>query len=106
MLKAELLRKWSRTELLSHNNNNNNNLSLVQVDGCDAPRFQPYNIRGWFWASTLQGMGDTNVFRGRKVSKKNPRLCMYILHGHCTICWNVRFFGPKFGTLVYEIELR
>jgi len=37
-----------------------------EVDGCDAPRFQPYNIRGWFWASTLQGMGDTNVFRGRK----------------------------------------
>ena len=33
-------------------------------------RFQPYNIRGWFWASTLQGMGDTNVFNGRKVS--NP----------------------------------
>merc|ERR1712025_603051 len=37
-----------------------------EVDGCDQPRFQPYNIRGWFWASTLQGMGDTNVFDGRK----------------------------------------
>ncbi|XP_023343172.1 uncharacterized protein LOC111712710 isoform X1 [Eurytemora carolleeae] len=37
-----------------------------EVDGCDQPRFQPYNIRGWFWASTLQGMGETNVFDGRK----------------------------------------
>ena len=31
-------------------------------------RFQPYNIRGWFWASSLQSMGETNVFNGRKVS--------------------------------------
>ena len=30
-------------------------------------RFQPYNIRGWFWASSLQSMGETNVFNGRKV---------------------------------------
>jgi len=37
-----------------------------EVDGCDQPRFQPYNIRGWFWASTLQSMGETNVFN-------NPR---------------------------------
>jgi len=35
-----------------------------EVDGCDQPRFQPYNIRGWFWASTLQGMGETNVLNG------------------------------------------
>merc|ERR1711988_1590058 len=27
-----------------------------EVDGCEQPRFQPYNIRGWFWAATLQGM--------------------------------------------------
>jgi hypothetical protein len=40
----------------------------VQVDGCDQPRFQPFNIRGWFWASTLQGMGETNVFNGKKVN--------------------------------------
>jgi len=32
-----------------------------EVDGCDTPRFRPYNIRGWFWASTLQSMGETNV---------------------------------------------
>ena len=31
-------------------------------------RFQPYNIRGWFWASSLQSMGETNVFNGRKVA--------------------------------------
>jgi len=37
-----------------------------EVDGCEQARFQPYNIRGWFWASTLQGMGETNVFNGRK----------------------------------------
>ena len=38
-----------------------------EVDGCEQDRFQPYNIRGWFWASTLQSMGETNVFNGRKV---------------------------------------
>merc|ERR1712055_186963 len=37
-----------------------------EVDGCEADRFQPYNIRGWFWASTLQSMGETNVFNGRR----------------------------------------
>jgi len=37
-----------------------------EVDGCDQPRFQPYNIRGWFWAATLQGMGETNVYNGRR----------------------------------------
>jgi len=38
-----------------------------EVDGCEQARFQPYNIRGWFWAATLQGMGETNVFNGRRV---------------------------------------
>jgi len=37
-----------------------------EVDGCEQARFQPYNIRGWFWAATLQGMGETNVYNGRK----------------------------------------
>jgi len=37
-----------------------------EVDGCDQPRFQPYNINGWFWAATLATMGSTNVFNGRK----------------------------------------
>jgi hypothetical protein len=37
-----------------------------EVDGCEADRFQPYNIRGWFWAATLGLMGDTNVKSGRK----------------------------------------
>jgi len=27
-----------------------------EVDGCDQPRFQPYNINGWFWAATLGTM--------------------------------------------------
>jgi len=37
-----------------------------EVDGCEQDRFQPYNIRGWFWASTLAPMGETNVYSGRK----------------------------------------
>jgi len=37
-----------------------------EVDGCEQARFQPYNINGWFWAATLQSMGQTNVFNGRK----------------------------------------
>jgi len=37
-----------------------------EVDGCEQDRFRPYNIRGWFWASTLAPMGETNVFSGRK----------------------------------------
>jgi len=37
-----------------------------EVDGCDQPRFQPFNINGWFWAATLATMGPTNVFTGRK----------------------------------------
>merc|ERR1712014_484499 len=37
-----------------------------EVDGCDQPRFQPYNINGWFWAATLGTMGPTNIFSGRK----------------------------------------
>jgi len=37
-----------------------------EVDGCDQPRFQPYNINGWFWAATLGTMGPTNNFSGRK----------------------------------------
>ena len=37
-----------------------------EVDGCDQPRFQPYNVNGWFWAATLGTMGPTNNFSGRK----------------------------------------
>ena len=37
-----------------------------EVDGCDQPRFQPYNVNGWFWAATLGTMGPTNQFNGRK----------------------------------------
>ena len=44
-----------------------------EVDGCEQARFQPYNIRGWFWAATLQSMGETNVFNGRRVSPAPPR---------------------------------
>merc|ERR1712096_461429 len=37
-----------------------------EVDGCEQARFQPFNINGWFWAATLQSMGPTNVFSGRR----------------------------------------
>merc|ERR1739844_623015 len=33
----------------------------AEVEGCDAPRFQPLNINGWFWASTLRMMPPTNL---------------------------------------------
>ena len=32
----------------------------MQVTGCDAPHYQPLNINGWFWASTLVKMLPTN----------------------------------------------
>ena len=28
----------------------------AEVNGCDAPHYQPLNINGWFWASTLVQM--------------------------------------------------
>lgn len=33
----------------------------AEVEGCDAARFQPLNINGWFWASTLRMMPPTNL---------------------------------------------
>ncbi len=38
----------------------------AEVEGCDAPRFKPLNINGWFWASTLRMMPPTNL-RGNRV---------------------------------------
>ena len=35
-------------------------LMNCQVNGCDAPHYQPLNINGWFWASTLVKMLPTN----------------------------------------------
>merc|ERR1739848_76056 len=32
----------------------------AEVTGCDAPHYQPLNINGWFWASTLVKMLPTN----------------------------------------------
>jgi len=32
----------------------------AEVSGCDAPHYQPLNINGWFWASTLVKMLPTN----------------------------------------------
>ena len=40
----------------------------AEVEGCDAPRFQPLNINGWFWASTLRMMPPTNLRSNNVVS--------------------------------------
>ena len=39
-----------------------------EVEGCDAPRFKPLNINGWFWASTLRMMPPTNLRSNNVVS--------------------------------------
>ena len=33
---------------------------LCDFDGCDAPRFFPKNINGWFWSSNQAKMSATN----------------------------------------------
>ena len=46
----------------------------AEVDDCDEkPQFQPYNINGWFWASTLRPMGPTNVFNGPQFNAWSSR---------------------------------
>ena len=46
-----------------------------EVDGCEQARFQPYNINGWFWASTLQMMHPTNQgSTPNRVRRNNLRL--------------------------------
>ena len=42
----------------------------AEVEGCDAPRFKPLNINGWFWASTLRMMPPTNLRSGNVVSDR------------------------------------
>ena len=51
-----------------------------EVDGCEQARFQPFNINGWFWAATLQSMGPTNVFSGRRVSAAPHQPCPVLGH--------------------------
>ena len=33
---------------------------LCDFDGCDAPRFFPKNVNGWFWSSNQAKMSPTN----------------------------------------------
>jgi len=40
------------------------------VEGCEAERFQPLNINGWFWSSTLKMMPPTNLVSNSTVVKK------------------------------------
>ena len=42
----------------------------AEVEGCDADRFKPLNINGWFWASTLRMMPPTNLRSNRVVSQR------------------------------------
>ena len=39
----------------------------AEVEGCDAARFKPLKINGWFWASTLRMMPPTNLRSGNVV---------------------------------------
>ena len=43
------------------NIHNAGRLCDAEVEGCDADRFKPLNINGWFWASTLRMMPPTNL---------------------------------------------
>ena len=38
-----------------------------EVEGCEAAHFQPININGWFWASTLKMMPPTNFVSNNAV---------------------------------------
>lgn len=40
----------------------------AEVEGCNQTRFQPLNINGWFWASTLKMMPPTDLNNGAVVS--------------------------------------
>ena len=44
-----------------------------EVEGCNAPRFKPLNINGWFWASTLRMMPPTNLRSNNVVSVKTRK---------------------------------
>ena len=41
----------------------------AEVEGCNQTRFQPLQINGWFWASTLRMMPPTNVIGTNPVSE-------------------------------------
>ena len=51
------------------NIHNAGRLCDAEVEGCDADRFKPLNINGWFWASTLRMMPPTNLRSNRVVSQ-------------------------------------
>ena len=38
-----------------------------EVEGCEAAHFQPINVNGWFWASTLKMMPPTNFVSNNAV---------------------------------------
>jgi len=44
----------------------------AEVEGCDAARFKPLKINGWFWASTLRMMPPTNLRRGNVFNNWGP----------------------------------
>ena len=33
---------------------------MLKVSGCDADHYKPLNINGWFWASTLVKVPETD----------------------------------------------
>lgn len=59
------------TDLMSRTNVQNLHLAGrlcdAEVEGCNQTRFQPLNINGWFWASTLKMMPPTNMVSTNQV---------------------------------------
>ena len=67
----------------------------AEVEGCDAPRFQPLNINGWFWASTLRMMPPTNLRSNNVVS-----VCVFLKtnYGLQNLCEVWTILSTPFGT--------
>jgi len=54
------------------NIHNAGRLCDAEVEGCDADRFKPLNVNGWFWASTLRMMPPTNLRSNRVFNNWGP----------------------------------
>lgn len=46
----------------------------AEVEGCNQTRFQPLQINGWFWASTLKMMPPTNQASNNQIVSTNETM--------------------------------
>jgi len=53
--------------MFSKNIHTSGRLCDKEVEGCEADHFQPLNINGWFWSSTLKMMPPTNFVSNNNV---------------------------------------